>query len=188
MVANANAISNENFLTSPILEKVRLLEQIDHDDSDASSNKVILMVPIVSILKDLDFIGDSLKTYDISEDKLENVRQILFNSKYSTAFFKKTFNRYSDNIFYSDSDRANLYLAGGAIPTSRQTQLYLLRNDILTSIENLRDDILSMKGQVIEKQDIDDALSDLKTARDSLLDYLSLSDPNDVKLAKEILN
>jgi len=37
---------------------------------------------------------------------------------YEVKTFKKTFNRYADNIYYSDPPRrANLYLGGGTTPT-----------------------------------------------------------------------
>ena len=45
----------------------------------------------------------------ITSDKndLKKAVEIITNSKYDTVIFKKTFNRYSDNIFYTDSKRAS---------------------------------------------------------------------------------
>jgi len=184
---DAFATTNQNFLTNSVLDKVIKIDQVDLDDSDAKANKVILLVPIVSISQDFTHIGNVLESQFVSSEDAAKLYRILMDSKYSTSAFKKLFNRYSDNIFYTDTDRANLYLAGGAIPTSRQTQQYLLRNDILTSIENLREDLMLMTSQVIDRQDIDDAVSDLNSAINSLSDYLSLADPNDVERAKDIL-
>ncbi|CAN0143764.1 unnamed protein product, partial [Phaeothamnion confervicola] len=63
---------------------------------------------------------------------------ILGSTAFSRREFKKTFNRYSDNIYMApDDDRANDYLDGGATPDSRQTMQYLLRNDALGHIEDL---------------------------------------------------
>ena len=54
---------------------------------------------------------------------------------------KKTFNAFADNIYYSDPDRANAYLGGGAVPKNEQSIAYLLRNDILTNVESLQAEV-----------------------------------------------
>ena len=45
------------------------------------------------------------------------------------------FKHKADNIYYSDPDRANAYLGGGAVPKNEQSIAYLLRNDVLTNLE-----------------------------------------------------
>jgi hypothetical protein len=50
---------------------------------------------------------------------------------------KLVFNTYSDNIFYSDPERSNIYLKGGATPTNNQSILYLARNEIISRVEDL---------------------------------------------------
>lgn len=69
----------------------------------------------------------------------EKVNEILAKEIFVKIQFKKAFNAFADNIYYSDPDRANLYLGGGAVPQSTQTLAYLLRNDVLTNTEDMRE-------------------------------------------------
>ena len=56
----------------------------------------------------------------------------LSTGAFETIEFKRIFNQFSDNIYYSsDTTEANAYLLGGATPSSSQTQQYLLRNEAL---------------------------------------------------------
>merc|ERR1711935_427288 len=73
-----------------------------------------------------------------SKEAMSKALAILQQPTYHKINFKKTFNRYGDNIYYSDPDRANLYLGGGATPKAEQSIAYLLRNDILSNTEDLR--------------------------------------------------
>ncbi len=103
----------------------------------------------------------------------------LFNFFHSTA----------DNIYYSDPDRANLYLGGGAVPKNEQSIAYLLRNDILTNLENLQAEVAylikEMKvGNPLETEDLY-LYSD--TCKDGMAKYLDLVPPMEVKIAKEII-
>merc|ERR1712146_493813 len=52
------------------------------------------------------------------------------------------FNRYADNIYLAKGDdRANAYLGGGATPSSLQTVQYMLRNDLLTNLDNITQEL-----------------------------------------------
>jgi hypothetical protein len=66
----------------------------------------------------------------VKEGRWLEARSILSDSKYDKVSFKKIFNAYGDNIYYSDPDRANVYLGGGAMPRSEQSLAYLLRKSI----------------------------------------------------------
>ena len=102
-------------------------------------------MPILSISNDIDKISSILREL-LSQDcidtnsKLKLMNSILSKDVYETKSFKKIFNKYADNIYYSDPREANLYLGGGTTPTSKQTTQYLLRNDLLSSIDNIKSD------------------------------------------------
>lgn len=187
----------ENFLTNPVLEGIRKIDQLDPDTDMKTSNKVILLIPIVDILHDLETILQNLRSFresPKSEKPLAESLTILDNeAKYDKVIFKKIFNRYSDNIYYSDPERANLYLAGGAMPGTIQTEQYLYRNEALTSIENVKEDIrLLMQGKLADQnnadlQAIDDTIDDCSEAIEALNSYLKLTDPEVVQSAKKIV-
>jgi len=77
-----------------------------------------------------------------TRDDWRRVADILSKPPFEKKAFKRTFNAYADNIYYSNPDQANLYLLGGAVPTSKQTIQYLYRNDALDNLEQLRDELL----------------------------------------------
>jgi hypothetical protein len=190
---HASDANGGNILTSPVLENFRRMQQIYADDEKHSKDtKALLLVPIVKMKKELIFIAEELQQKRQSEDTAmrdltKAILSILSDSKYNKVELKRTFNRYSDNIFYSNPDEANLYLAGGTTPSSRQTQQYLIRNDIISRLDDLTSDLqYIIDAKVISQQDIDDALSDCKMARDSFDLYLKLSDPVDVEMANKI--
>jgi hypothetical protein len=100
--------------------------------------------------------------------------------------FKKTFNRYGDNIYYSDPDRANLYLGGGATPRTEQSLAYLLRNDVLTNVESLKAEL-----EYLLKENLFDETDDLYQYADvavgAMAKYLAVVPPNELDEAKHIL-
>ena len=178
----------ENILSSSkVLEAIRKIDQVDFD-TDVQTDKAILLLPIVDMMNDFEKVPLLLK-----KGNLIGASELLADGRYDTVNFKKTFNKYSDNIFYKDPKRANLYLAGGATPTSLQTQQYLYRNSALTAINNVRDDIKLMlisagTNQIdIESQDMIDAIDDCREASDAFTAYMDLADPADVKLASEAI-
>lgn len=191
---HAADVNGGNILTSPILENIRRMQQADADDEKYSKDtKALLLVPVAKMKKELIFIADELQQKRQSDDTTmrdltKAMLLILSDPKYNKAELKRTFNRYSDNIFYSNPDEANLYLAGGTTPSSRQTQQYLLRNDIISRLDDLKSDLQYMiDTKVISQQDIDDALSDCEIAKNSFDLYLQLSDPKDVEIANIVL-
>jgi hypothetical protein len=176
----------ENFLTNPLLEEMRKIDQSDPDTTMNYSNRPLLLIPILEILEDVDKVSSLLKQHD--SDSISIAKTILDNPKFDTPVFKKIFNRYSDNIFYSDPRRANLYLGGGAMPNSIQTQQYLFRNLALTSINNVKEDLKSLfPVSNSDQQSIDDAVDDCKEASDAVKNYLLLADPYDIEVAKKII-
>ena len=95
--------------------------------------------------------------------------------KYEKIQFKKIFNQYGDNIYYSDPDRANLHLGGGATPKPEQSIAYLLRNEVLTNIEALRAELeyLLKTGE----DDTEDLYAYANNAADGMKKYLFPASP-----------
>ena len=177
------------FLKNPVLEAIRKFDQIDPDTEFQNVNKVILLVPIVDILKDIESVS---KLISANEADLARANDILTNKKFDTAPFKKAFNRYSDNIYYSDPERANIYLAGGAVPNTQQTTQYLFRNSALTSIGDVKEDVKLLlddvkKKKAIDPQTVADAIDDCREALEAMVSYFELADPADVKEARSIV-
>jgi hypothetical protein len=180
---------NPEFLKNPVLEAIRKIDQVDPDTEFQNVNKVILLVPIIDIEKDIQTVS-KLITADASN--LLEANTILTNKKFDTAPFKKTFNRYSDNIYYSDPERANIYLGGGAVPNTQQTTQYLFRNSALTAIGDIKEDVKLLlddikKNIAIDQQSVADAVDDCREALEALTSYLELADPVDVKEARSIV-
>ena len=88
---------------------------------------------------------------------------------------KKVFNAYADNIFFTpESQRGNKYLSGGAEPTSEQSVLYLLRNNIIDGLLALEAEcryVLTTQGN---DNDNDNDNGDLEGARKELRDAVNL--------------
>ena len=182
--------ASESILTNPILENLRKSDQLDDDETDSQSAKALSLIPILSIKEDIDSIKLILRDKSLNEAKLQIILGILKNDVYTPSIFKKTFNKYSDNIYYSDPRRANLYLGGGTTPTTQQTSQYLLRNDMLTSFGNIKSDIETMlkEGISVDEFAIADAIDDCEEAETSMKQYLALAEPSDLDAARKVMS
>jgi hypothetical protein len=186
--------TTSNFLTNPVLENLRKSDQLERDEGGIHTE--VLLVPILEIYDDLATIRDAVASSADAGSPNENIAsvlKILEQSSYQVKSIKSFFNRYSDNIYYADPAESNLYLAGGATPSSRQTQQYLLRNQILTDIADIRDDLKSMKGATGMKAEdwrqlCADNVDDIEDALANLKEYLGMADPKDLSLAKKIFS
>jgi hypothetical protein len=112
-----------NPLINPVLEQFRIWDQEYADNikyggelerGDAGNKGQVegyprLLVPILGMAEDLDRVKDAVK--DRSTFPL--AISILQQPKFAKTEFKRVFNAFADNIYFSDPDRANLYLAGG---------------------------------------------------------------------------
>lgn len=189
--------SNE-FLSNPILEAIRINTQADVDVTK-DTDRGLFLIPIVKIDEALKVVERTLSESKPStaSDALQLCSEILSDaSGYDTKTLKRTFNRYSDNIFYQDKSEANLYLAGGTTPGSAQTTAYLYRNQIITSLGNIKQDLQEMMSDSsiadkalqeyseAVKQVFDDTLDDVKDARSYLKNYFDIIDQNDLSRAK----
>ena len=191
-----------NPLTNPILEKLRILEQEEKDNiqyggelekGDAGNKGKVdaypsLLVPILKIEVELNEVKSLVRSGGESKPSKEAMSKaltILQQPVYEKINFKKTFNRYGDNIYYSDPDRANLYLGGGATPKTEQSIAYLLRNDILSNTEDLRAEL-----EYLIKSDENETEYLYKYAdicASAMQKYLAQVPPNQLKEAQRIL-
>lgn len=114
-----------------------------------------------------------------------------FGFQIRQGFIQKDFQCHGDNIYYSDPDRANVYLGGGAMPRSEQSLAYLLRNEALTNVEALKvelDYLLKDSTPESEKSDTADLFEYANAATETMDKYLELVPPNELKAARDLLS
>jgi len=192
-----------NPLTNPLLEQIRILEQAEKDNikyggelekGDAGNKGKVdaypsLLVPILKIDMELNEVRSIVRSGGDTKPSKEDMTKalaILKQPTYEKINFKKTFNKYGDNIYYNDPDRANLYLGGGATPKTEQSIAYLLRNDILTNMENLRAELeyLIKSGE----DEMEDLYSYADICTSAMKKYLAQVPPNELKKAQMLLS
>ena len=196
-------IFKPNPLTNSLLEQLRILEQVDKDNikyggelekGDAGNKGKVdaypsLLVPILKIDMEFNEIRSLVRSGGESKPSKEAMSKalaILQQPTYDKINFKKTFNKYGDNIYYNDPDRANLYLGGGATPKNEQSIAYLLRNDVLTNMENLRAELeYLIKSDENETEDLY-SYADICTS--AMKKYLAIVPPNELKEAQKVLS
>lgn len=143
-----------------------------------------LLLPILKIDQELEEVR-SLVHDENREKSWPKALAILKKDQYDKVPFKKTFNAYGDNIYYSDPDRANMYLGGGAAPKTEQSLAYLLRNDVLTNVEDLRAELeyLLKSGET----DVEDLYSFADIATGAMKKYLAIVPPAELEEARKLL-
>ena len=189
-----------DFLTNPVLENFRLNSQasVDVTASSKDANVNIFLVPILKLNQELDACKRNIESAQSSDSKEGSMKSIksakALLGEYSTPKLKQLFNRYSDNIFYSDKREANLYLNGGATPGSAQTTAYLYRNSIITGINDVVDDLTQLLNDARllqpgkdKDQFFTDTLDDLKQAQGAFKNYLAMVNPQDQAAASAAL-
>jgi len=143
-----------------------------------------LLVPIVVLSRDLTTVNRLVT----DRSKWEQASTILSTPQFQKLQFKKTFNAYGDNIYYKDTDRANLYLGGGATPQNEQSVAYLLRNDILTNVEALQAELeFLLRPETSKDEQTDDLVQYAKTAQKAMDSYLGLVSPKELQTAMEMM-
>lgn len=138
--------NEQNVLTSKVLEKIRVQRQLEADerydelaDPNQQSSSASRLAKVLAMAATFDSFRQDIEQGDAA--KWSKVSAALAADPFEKAAFKRAFNAYSDNIFYSDPDRANLYLLGGTPPSTKQTIQYLHRNDALDNLELLRSEL-----------------------------------------------
>jgi len=126
----------------------------------------------------------------------QQTQDILSQSLFDRISFKKAFNAFADNIYYSDPDQANLYLGGGAIPKTSQSIAYLVRNDVLTGVEDMRAEVQYLLKELAKKNDgetvsVSEGGVDLeeifrlsRTANGGMIKYLELVPPKELEAGR----
>lgn len=187
-----------NPLTNGFLEKIRILEQAEADNlqyngelapgsSPEKAAYVKMLVPILVIGQDIEELDKLVHSPD--GGGLVEAEKILLKPAFEKKNFKKIFNAFADNIYYSDPDRANLYLGGGATPKNEQSIAYLLRNDILTNVENLQAEVtyLIKEQKAGNPLETDDLNLYVNIAKDGMRKYLDLVPPSERTAAEKVL-
>jgi len=192
------AVFKSNPLTNPVLEKIRIWEQAEADElkyggelerGDAGNRGKVgsypaLLVPILEIASDLRSVREAVR----HRDRWEEARRTLgLNSRYDKTEFKKIFNRFGDNIYYSDPDRANMYLAGGATPSNEQSLAYLLRNQVLSSVDDLKAELSYLLDHPDDAGDVDDLYRYADEADAAMRRYLDIIPPEQLRKANELM-
>ena len=144
-----------------------------------------MLVPILTIGKELEQVRTLVRDESDKTSSWKSALAILQNGKYEKIAFKKAFNAYGDNIYYNDPDRANLYLGGGATPKSEQSMAYLLRNDILTNVEDLRAELeYQLKSG---ENEVEDLYSFADACTSAMKNYLAIVPPNELEQAQKLV-
>ncbi|GKZ00465.1 hypothetical protein MPSEU_000999000 [Mayamaea pseudoterrestris] len=184
-----------NPLTNSVLEQFRIWNQAEADqvkyggelergDAKLSSAEQYakLLVPILFMVDDMQKI-DALVHKE--EPQLSEAQRILLQPKYEKIQMKKVFNSFADNIYFSDPDRANVYLAGGAVPNSSQSLAYLLRNDFLTAVEAMQAEIDYLIAHSEESKD--DLYKYSQQAVNAMQQYLKIVPPTEIEKARQLI-
>ena len=200
-VSAKDELFKANPLTNPVLEQIRIWEQAEADNikyggelemGDAGNKGKVgaypsLLVPILKIDQELNEVKTLVHAAENTKESWTKALTILQQPAYDKIAFKKTFNKYGDNIYYSDPDRANFYLGGGATPKTEQSLAYLLRNDVLTNVENLRAELeYLLKNGIMDETD--DLFNYADISASAMKKYLAIVPPNELAEAQKILS
>jgi hypothetical protein len=198
-VSAKDELFRPNPLTNPVLEQIRIWDQEYADNikyggelekGDAGNKGKVeaypqLLVPIIEMSRDITLIHELVLKRD--QDNYRQARDILAKPMYEKVAFKKIFNAYGDNIYYSDPDRANVYLGGGAVPKTNQTLAYLIRNELLNALENLRAELEYLLTDAGKSESSDDLLQYSQACEVAMNKYLDIVPPEEMARAKSIL-
>jgi len=181
-----------NFWPTLIVPEYSLANQIKYDGElapgDAGNRGKVegyprMLVPILKIDNDLSLVNAAVG----HRDEWLKVQEIISSPSFDKISMKKTFNAFSDNIYYSDPDRANWYLGGGAAPRNEQSLAYLERNEIITNVEALRAEIDFLLKDSTGEEPADDLVVYAKKAANAMAKYLELVPPSQMKIARELM-
>jgi hypothetical protein len=153
-----------------------------------ASSALLLLVPIVHIESTL----ASIKPLLADASRWPSIVALLSSGPFDPSSnykeLKRIFNAYSDNIYYSaDSAEANLYLLGGATPSSRQTSQYLLRNEIIKQAGEIVDELKYQQGLPTAERESDVAEECVGMALKAFAEYFALAPQEEVANARAAL-
>ena len=181
-----------NPLQARFLEKLRILLQ---DEADATQYGGELApggppvgLPYLSLVPIVQMQSVLVRSREAVADRKQwpALITLLSTGQFETIEFKRIFNQFSDNIYYaSDTTEANMYLLGGATPSSGQTQQYLLRNEALKQLGELRDELKYQQSLPREKREYDVLDEAMQACLKCFGEYLALAPPEEVRLARD---
>lgn len=191
--SNPFMIPDRKGLQAKWLESLRILLQDEADNMQYGGElapggpppavPTLTLIPIVQMHETLKKLAPQLATFDAGSWQAMAV--VLSTGPFTNLEFKRIFNAYSDNIYYaSDSPEANAYLLGGATPSTSQTTQYLLRNEALKQIGELRDELTYQAGLLPDKRETDVAIEAMQSALKAFDDYLKLAPADQYAKAK----
>lgn len=149
---------------------------------------LLLLVPIVQLEATLESIQPLLSDASRWPSIVAVLSSGPFDPSSNYKELKRIFNAYSDNIYYStDSAEANVYLLGGATPSSRQTNQYLLRNEIIKQAGEIVDELRYQLGLSAAQRDSEVAEEYIGLALKAFAEYFALAPPDEVANARAAL-
>mmetsp|Transcript_24145 Transcript_24145/g.81155 ORF Transcript_24145/g.81155 Transcript_24145/m.81155 type:complete len:250 (+) Transcript_24145:25-774(+) len=182
-----------NWLSSEPVERFRRLEQeladakygelAPIDDGTGNARRLAPIVELLAIVEGLEADARDPAAWPALRDRMRD------DPRLQTPRLKKAFNFYSDNIYYTDDQRANIYLLGGATPETAQTEQYLLRNEVLTAVGNARLELDYLCAEAAKEggdRDDGDLKEYLGEARKNIAEYIKRAPERDRKAAIEI--
>ena len=183
-------------LQSRWLESVRIFLQ---DEADAvqyggqealapggppAANPGLRLIPIVQMQATLRKAAPMVEDFE----QWSTLRQLVTTGSFETREFKRIFNLYADNIYYtSETAEANAYLLGGATPSTSQTTQYLLRNEALKQLGELSDEIVYQQGLTADKRETEVAREYMQKLLKVFDEYLALAPPAEAKFARDAI-
>ena len=90
--------------------------------------------------------------------------------------------------YTSQTQEANAYLLGGATPSASQTTQYLLRNEAIKQVGEVRDEIRYQQGLTSDARETEVAQEALAAALKAFDDYLKLAPPDQLATARSALD
>ena len=195
---NPFAQPDRSGLKSKPLEQLRILLQDEADaiqyggseglaPGGAPPATGLLLIPVIQLRETVRALKPTLASFDSSAWSAAQLK--LSSGNFRTVEFKRVFNAFSDNIYYTSSTaEANAYLLGGATPSTSQTMQYLQRNEALKQIGDLRDELGYQIGLPAEQRDVEYAQELLESTLKAFDAYLALAPPDQLKTARTALN
>jgi hypothetical protein len=123
MAAENRLFDSYPLLTNRVLEQIRIWEQEEANmvqyggelaRGDAGNQGKVSAYPALLVpILDLEQQVQEMRRVLEQRENYASILALLQQPQYEMVALKRTFNDFADNIYYSDPDRANLYLGGG---------------------------------------------------------------------------
>jgi len=203
-------IASSFFLTDVRRANAQLYVPSDGDElapvaKDGKPSPVVL-VPLLQAQQRLKEVAELIEANNL--DSWRDASSVLRQKPFTpTKELKRLFNAYTDNIYFSDASRKNMYLdgsamlgmgkstfgfgtlavgSGGASPESKDTETYLYRNEVLNNVDALTAEVAYLVKQAdagIEESS-DDLFLYLRTALENFDKYLANIPDRDLDQAR----